>query len=92
MRKVSGIYIPTPPRGADHFLLEVKNPACCPNLKRKAVVAIPDVDALVGSEGKLKFVKAHRGKILKEFDPVYTWNGAYIKELEAEINLKESET
>jgi hypothetical protein len=93
MRKVNGIYIPTAPRGASHFLLEVKSEAssCCPNLKRKAVVAIPDIDALIGSKGKLKFVKARKGKILKEFSPTYTWNGKFIKELEEEIRAKESE-
>jgi|TARA_R110000824_G_scaffold230536_1_gene418202 hypothetical protein len=90
MRKVSGVYIPTPPRGASHFVLEAKNESCCsPN--RKAVVAIADVDALIGTKGKLKFVKAHRGKILKEFKPTYTWNGKCIKELEKEVKIKESE-
>ena len=93
MRKVNGVYIPTPPRGADHVLLEVKSEAssCCSGVKRKAIVAIPDVDALIGSKGKLKFVKAHKGKVLKEFTPPYTWNGKFIEELEEEIKLKESE-
>jgi len=88
MRKVSGVYIPTPPRGADHFLLEVESSACCPNLKRKAVVAICDIDVLIGTKGKLKFIKARKGKILKEFDPTYTWNGKIIKELEEEVKQK----
>ena len=91
MRKVSGVYIPKPPRGADHFLLDVIEAGCCPNQKRKAIVAIPDIDALKGTQGNLKFVKAHKGKVLKEFEPVYTWNGSYIEELEEEIKLKESE-
>ena len=92
MRKVSGVYIPKPPRGADHFLLDVVESTCCPNLKRKALVAIPDVDSLKGTQGILKFVKANKGKVLKEFEHAYTWNGNYIEELEEEIKLKESET
>jgi hypothetical protein len=92
MRKVSGVYIPKPPRGADHFLLDVAAPECCPNQKRKAVVAIHDIDVLKGTEGRLTFVKANKGKVIKQFEPSYTWNGNYIEELEEEIKLKESET
>ena len=91
MRKVSGVYIPKPPRGADHFLLDVVDSSCCPNQKRKALVKIQDIDVLNGTKGKLKFVKAAKGKVLTEFKPNYTWNGNYIEELEEEIKLKESE-
>ena len=92
MRKVNGVYIPTPPRGASHFLLEVDSD-CCSNLKRKAIVPIADVDVLMGTQGNLKFVKARKGKVLKEFDhPTYTWNGKYIDELEEEIKVKENES
>lgn len=92
MRKVSGVYIPKPPRGADHFLLDVIESGCCSNQKRKALVKIPDIDVLKGTQGKLRFVKAKKGKVLQEFDPLYTWNGNYIEELEEDIKLKESET
>ena len=92
MRKVSGVYIPKPPRGADHFLLDVVDSSCCPNQKRKALVKIQDIDVLKGTKGKLKFVKANRGKVIKEFDPEYTWNGNYIQELEDEIKEKEKES
>ena len=89
MRKVSGVYLPKPPKGADHILLNVTDDCCGP--KRRALVLIHDIDVLIGTEGKLKFVKAAKGKVLTEFKPNYTWNGNYIEELEEEIKLKESE-
>tara|TARA_B100000287_G_C20225437_1_gene619875 strand:+ start:235 stop:510 length:276 start_codon:yes stop_codon:yes gene_type:complete len=90
MRKVSGVYLPKPPKGADHILLNVTDDCCGP--KRRALVLIHDIDVLIGTEGKLKFVKANRGKVIKEFDPEYTWNGNYIQELEDEIKEKEKES
>ena len=77
MRKVSGVYLPKPPKGADHILLNVTDDCCGP--KRRALVLIHDIDVLIG-------------KVIKEFDPEYTWNGNYIQELEDEIKEKEKES
>lgn len=65
------IYLPRKPKGATHLLFTTQHGGRA----RKAIVSIQDVDALVGSQGQIQFVKKIKDKILDQYDPVYTWDG-----------------
>ena len=68
-RKVGDIYLPRPPTGATHVFFQNGN-------KKKATVAIKDVDTLLGSVGTIKFLKLNnKNKLVKRFDDEYSWNG-----------------
>ena len=68
-RKVGNIYLPRPPAGATHILFQSDN-------KKKATVAIKDVDTLLGSVGTIKYLKLNnKNKLVKRFDDEYSWNG-----------------
>ena len=74
-RKIGDIYIPRPPTGATHILF-------IDSFKRKAVVAIKDVDTLCGSVGLINFLKLdNKNKIVKRFEKQYNWNGEEVEGL-----------
>ena len=68
-RKVGDIYLPRPPTGATHVFFQS-------NDRKKATVAIKDVDTLLGSVGTIKYLKLNnKNKLVKRFDDEYSWNG-----------------
>jgi hypothetical protein len=74
-RKVGDIYLPRPPTGATHIFFECSN-------KRKATVAIKDVDTLLGSVGTIKYLKLNnKNKLVKKFESEYAWDGKKIEGL-----------
>ena len=74
-RKVGDIYLPRPPTGATHILFKTFD-------KKRATVAIKDVDTLLGSVGTIKYLKLNnKNKLVKTFDNEYGWDGEKIKGL-----------
>ena len=64
---INDVKLPRPPKGATHIILK------CPD-GRGAMVAIKDIDTLIGTMGKIHYAQMnlHKRKITKEFDNVYT--------------------
>ncbi len=82
MRKIRSkngehILIPTPPKKANAFKLTVNTP----NRTQIARVPIQDVDTLLGVSGELRFIEKKGVKVVREYDPSYTWTGFDILEL-----------
>jgi hypothetical protein len=82
MRKIRSrdgdhILIPTPPKKANAFKLIVKGT----KRTRIARVAINDIDTLLGVSGELRFIEKKGVKVVREYDPPYTWTGSDILEL-----------
>lgn len=74
-RKVGNIYLPRPPTGATHILFRDDE-------KKRATVAIKDVDTLLGSAGTIKYLKLNnKNKLVKRFDEEYDWDGGRVKGL-----------
>jgi len=68
-RKVGDIYLPRPPTGATHILFRDDE-------KKRATVAIKDVDTLLDSVGTIKYLRLnHKNKVVKTHDGEYPWNG-----------------
>jgi len=75
-KKIGDIYIPRPPLGATHIFFESPD-------KKKATVAIKDVDTLLGSAGIIKYLKLNNKNkvVVKRFEKEYNWNGKEIEGL-----------
>ena len=74
-KKIGDIYIPRPPTGATHILFKSFD-------KKRATVAIRDVDTLYGSVGLISFLKLdNKNKVVKRFEKEYNWNGREIEGL-----------
>jgi len=74
-RKVGDIYLPRPPTGATHIFFRSAD-------KKKATVAIKDVDTLLGSVGIIKFLKLNnKNKLVKTYEEEYHWDGHEVEEL-----------
>tara|TARA_B100000959_G_scaffold259744_1_gene295598 strand:+ start:1450 stop:1710 length:261 start_codon:yes stop_codon:yes gene_type:complete len=74
-RKVGDIYLPRPPTGATHIFFQSDD-------KKRATVAIKDVDTLLGSVGAIKYLKLNnRNKLVKTFDREYHWDGEKVEGL-----------
>jgi hypothetical protein len=74
-KKVGDIYLPRPPIGATHILFETSD-------KKRATVAIKNVDTLFGSVGTIKYLKLNnKNKLVERFDKEYSWNGREVKGL-----------
>jgi len=74
-KKVGNIYLPRPPTGATHILFQSYD-------KKRATVAIKDVDTLRGSVGTIKFLKlSNKNKLVKTFEKEYCWDGHRVEEL-----------
>ena len=74
-KKIGDIYIPRPPSRATHILFKSFD-------KKRATVAIKDVDTLLGSVGTIKYLKLNnKNKLVKTFDNEYGWDGEKIKGL-----------
>jgi len=74
-RKVGDIYLPRPPTGATHIFFEDSD-------RKRATVAIKDVDTLLGSAGTIKYLKLNnKNKLVKKFESEYAWDGKKIEGL-----------
>jgi len=74
-KKIGDIYIPRPPTGATHILFKSLD-------KKRATVAIRDVDTLYGSVGLISFLKLdNKNKVAKRFEKQYNWNGKEVEGL-----------
>ena len=74
-RKIGSIYIPRPPTGATHILFKSFD-------KKRATVAIRDVDTLLGSVGLISFLKKdNKNKVVERFEKEYNWNGKEVEGL-----------
>lgn len=73
---INDIKVPRPPQGATHIILKCDD-------GRGAMVAVKDIDTLVGTAGDINFAQMNlkTKKITKQFDKTYRWNGAEIEEL-----------
>ena len=73
---INNIKLPRPPKGATHIILKCAD-------GRGAMVAIKDIDTLIGTMGKIHYaqMKLHKRKFTKEFDNVYTWDGCQVEEM-----------
>jgi hypothetical protein len=68
--KVGGIKLPRPPRLATHIKIHCAGKKC-------ATVAIKDVDTLLGTEGKLQYLRlnAKTKKLVESHKEKYKWDG-----------------
>lgn len=74
-RKVGDIYLPRPPTGATHILFRTDD-------RKRATVAIKDVETLLGSVGIIKFLKLNnKNKLVKTYEEEYRWDGHEVEEL-----------
>ena len=84
-RKVGDIYLPRPPTGATHILFRSDD-------KKRATVAIKDVDTLLGSVGTIKYLRLNnKNKLVKTHEEEYRWDGYGIEELK-ELNAEKKKT
>jgi hypothetical protein len=79
----NNVLLPKKPRGATHLLFTT---ALCGRIQ-KAVVRIKDADTLCGVKGYVRYIQRNGAKLVKKFDPIYTWNGQGKEEPE-ELNVK----
>jgi hypothetical protein len=82
----NNVLLPKKPRGATHLLFTT---ALCGRIQ-KAVVSIKDADTLCGVKGYVRYVQRRGAKLVKKFDPIYTWNGQGIEELK-DLNAEKKE-
>ena len=74
-KKIGDIYIPRPPSRATHILFKSFD-------KKRATVAIRDVDTLLGSVGLISFLKKdNKNKVVERFEKEYNWNGKEVEGL-----------
>ena len=72
-RKVGDIYLPRPPSRASHILFRSSD-------RKRATVAIKDVDTLLGSIGTIRYLRLnHKNKVVKTHDEEYPWNGKEVE-------------
>ncbi len=74
-KKIGDIVIPNPPREATHAHIVTPNGG-------NAIVEIKDFDCLLGTTGKINFIKRVKGKTLKTWDKLWDWDGSQILNLQ----------
>ena len=73
------IIIPRPPNHSTHVYLRVEENG----KKMKAIVPIRDFDVLWGQDGWFHFLRQdNKGKISKEYDKEWFWNGYEVEGIE----------
>ena len=70
---VRGIKIPRPPYYATHIKIHCAG-------KKHATVAIRDVETLLGTEGKLQYLRLHNKsrKLLESYKERHKWDGKQV--------------
>ena len=74
-KKIGDIVIPKPPREATHAHIATPNGG-------NAIVEIKDFDCLLGTTGKINFIRRVKGKTLKTWDELWDWDGSQILNLQ----------
>lgn len=76
--KVGDIKLPRPPYHATH--IKIHCPAGRNGRKQYAQVAIKDVETLLGTEGKIQYLRLNMKskKLVETYKPKYKWDGKEI--------------